>query len=309
MASAVCHGAASIIAAFATGKGAAFGIKLQTKATVELNQSGRVKAGIKGSPKESTRLMELCVKNTLKHFGFKHGAVVETESGIPIAAGLKSSSVAANAVVLATAGALAEKHGEVRELRLSKKDRRQELVINGNVVEPLTLVNIGVDSALQAKVTVTGAFDDATASFLGGYTVTDNKERKVLRSGDMESLNVVILLPDKKIYTSKADLSRIDMVKNSVNIAWMRALEGDIYTAINLNGILHALAFNQNPEIPLAALKAGAVAAGLTGKGPAVIALVRGDAAKVKKVKAAWKRFDGRIMETQTNNAPAHLVR
>lgn len=306
MTSALCHGAASIIAAFATGRGAAFGIGLETKAKVELDNTGKIRGLIKESPREDTRLIELCVKNTLKKFGYKYGALVETESNIPIAAGLKSSSVAANATVLAAAGALAEKHGEIREVRLSKKEKIREVIIKGRVIDPLELVNIGVDSALQAKVTVTGAFDDATASFLGGYTVTDNKQRRILRSGDMESMNVVVLIPDKKIYTSKADLKKIGLIKNSVNVAWDLALKGDLYTALTLNGFLHSLAFNQNPEVQLEAIKAGALAAGLSGKGPAVVALTRGDAKKIKK---AWNQFEGKIIETKTNNLQAHIVR
>jgi shikimate kinase len=219
---------------------------------------------------------------------------------------LKSSSVAANATVLATAGSLAEKYGEIREIRLSKKERRQELVIKGRVVDPLELVNIGVDSALQAKVTVTGAFDDATASFFGGYTITDNRERRILRSGDMESLNAVILVPGKKSYTIKVDLSKIPLIQNSVQAAWEMAMKGELYTALTLNGFLHAIALNYNPEIQLEALKAGAIAAVLSGKGPAVIALARGS---TKKIKKALSQFEGKIIETKTNNTQACILK
>ncbi|MDD5112372.1 MAG: shikimate kinase [Candidatus Altiarchaeota archaeon] len=306
MTSAICHGAASIIAAFATGRGAAFGTGLSTTATVELTGGRGITASIGGNSREDTKLMKLCVGNTLKHFGFSSGASVRTESDIPIAAGLKSSSVAANAVVLATAGALAERHGEIREVRLSKTERRQELYINGRLVPPLELINIGVDSALQAKVTVTGAFDDATASYFGGYTITNNRRREILRSGDMESLDVLILLPEKRrIYTVKADLSNIGAIRSGVNAAWNLALEGDLYTAITMNGLLHAVAFKQDAQIPIAALNAGAIAAALSGKGPAVVALARGNASKIKK---ALSRFGGKIIETRTNNTPARII-
>lgn len=305
MTSAVSHGAATVVAAFATGRGAALGVDLQTRATVELDNSRRIEVEIKGNPGEDTTLVELCVKNTLRHFNFKYGAVVETESNIPIARGLKSSSVAANAVVLATAGALAERHGEVRRVRLSKTESRQELYIKGRLADFLELVNIGVDSALQAGVSVTGAFDDATASFLGGYVVTDNKERSILRRGDVESMKAVILIPDEKAYTTKVDLSRIKLVKNSVNAAWEMALEGDLYTALTLNGLLHSIALRRDAETALEALKAGAVAAGLTGKGPAVVALTRGNAGKIKK---AWSRFDGSIVEAKTSNRQAYVL-
>ncbi|MBM3309821.1 MAG: shikimate kinase, partial [Candidatus Altiarchaeales archaeon] len=147
---------------------------------------------------------------------------------------------------------------------------------------------------------------DATASYFGGYTVTDNRERKILRSGDVESLNAVILIPSKKVYTTKVDLSKIGLIKNSVQAAWEMAMKGEIYTAMTLNGFLHAIALNYSPEIQMEALKAGAIAAVLSGKGPAVIALTRGD---TKKIKKALSQFEGKIIETKTNNTQAYILK
>jgi shikimate kinase len=79
-----------------------------------------------------------------------------------------------------------------------------------------------------------------------------------------------------------------------------------LYTALTLNGLLHAAALNYNQEIPLAALNAGAIAAGVSGKGPAVVALTRGSTSKIKK---AWKRFGFKIIEAKTNNEPACIVK
>ena len=71
--------------------------------------------------------------------------------------GLKSSSAAANAVALASTAAL------------------------GKHLDDLELVKLGVDAAFDAKVTVTGAFDDACASYFGGIVVTDNLNRKIIK--------------------------------------------------------------------------------------------------------------------------------
>src|SRR3989442_14137880 len=105
---AVAHGAASILNAFATGKGAAIGVDLWTRARVTLRDGvgetyGLAARGPQGSSKLATRVAE----KVLEHYGYGgklHGEVA-TSSNIPTADGLKSSSTAANAVSLATASA------------------------------------------------------------------------------------------------------------------------------------------------------------------------------------------------------------
>ena len=98
----------------------------------------KIKGCIEGGG--DTTLIEYCISLTLQRFGCDCGANVATKSEIPIASGLKSSSAAANAAVLATLDALGEK------------------------LDVLEAVKIGVQAALEAKVTITGAFDDACAS-------------------------------------------------------------------------------------------------------------------------------------------------
>lgn len=304
---ALSHGAATIIAAFATGRGAAFGVDLWTKASVELDDSGRIKAEITGHPSESTVLLECCVRRVLKEFGMvEKGAVVKTESNILIACGLKSSSTAANAAVLAAVGAVAKERGEIKEVRLDKKTREQRIMIDGQEVDSLRMIKIGVEAALEAKVTITGAFDDASASFLGGYAVTDNMRREILRSGEMEDdLHVLIFVSGPKSYSSNVDVKKVKVLEREIDLAWNEALKGNLYTALTLNGLMHSTIFNFNPNIALEALKAGSVAAGLSGKGPAVVALTR-DPAKVKDV---WSgHFEGMIIEARVNNDKAKII-
>jgi len=284
---AVCSGAATIVNAIATGKGAAFGIGLETRASVELDDSGIIKAKIKEAEDEDTSLMLACVRNVFSFFGVDYGAKVETESNIPIARGLKSSSAAANAVVLAATAAV---------LRENPRLRRPD---------DLVLINIGVDAALEAGVTITGAFDDAAASYFGGYVVTDNNKRKIMRLGRMKPYKVLLFVPEEKSYTAKVNVARTKLLEKEILAAWELALDGDILSAMKLNGILYSAVLDQDPKVALAALDAGAVSAGLCGKGPAVAALVDGDP---KKVAAAWKKFDGEIIVTETNNKRARVL-
>ena len=111
-ATAIAHGAATIVNAIALGKGAAFGVDLWTKAEVKLtDEAGIIEAEIASDPKESTLLIEKTAARVLRRFSLEKsfGAKVKTLSNIPIARGLKSSSAAANATALATVAALGQK--------------------------------------------------------------------------------------------------------------------------------------------------------------------------------------------------------
>lgn len=305
-ATAISHGAATIINAIATGKGAGFGIDLETKATVKLDDTREITGKIKEAPDENTKLIELCAKKVLEHFNIDRGAEIVTESNIPIARGLKSSSTAANAVVLATVGAIAkDKYGKIKEKRLAKGVTEQQIFINNQLVENELLINLGVDAAIEAKVTITGAFDDASASFLGGFVVTDNVKREILRFGDFENLNVLIFVPEEKTYTRGVVVKRMKLLEREINLAWNEALKGNLYTAMTLNGVLYSATTKNNAEIALSALKAGAIAAGLSGTGPSVAALARDN---INKICSALEQFGGQVITTKVNNEKAKVI-
>ncbi|MFH0860894.1 MAG: shikimate kinase [Candidatus Altiarchaeota archaeon] len=298
-ASAVSHGAATIICAFATGRGGALGINLKTKATAELDGSGEITAAIVGQPDESTLLLESCARRVLEYFRMDYGVDIRTESNIPIASGLKSSSTAANAAVLALSGAIAREHGQV-----IGRGNSQKLVVKGRTLDHETLIKLGVKAAFDAKVTITGAYDDATASYFGGYTVTDNLRRKIIRRGRIKPLKAVVFVPEGRSYSGKVDVKRVKTLKKEIGLAWETAKKGDIFTAMTLNGLYHTLLFKQNPEVTLEALNAGAVAAGLSGTGPSVVALARNP----KPIVKSWKQFDGSILTAETNNLRASVL-
>lgn len=284
---ACAHGAATIANAIATGKGAAFGISLKTTATVRLNRTGRFRGIIHGFTGEDTLLIELCAKKILDCAGLKYGAEIETTSDIPIASGLKSSSTAANAVVLAAYSAARKAR---KDLRLTDKQ----------------LLDIAVDAALEAKVTITGAYDDAAASYYGGYVVTDNEKRKIIKKGPMDKrLMAVVYVPEEKTYTAKVDVDRLKLVSGPALMAWKEASGGERYTALTANGLIYSAALGCDTRIPLAALEAGAVSAGISGKGPAVVALTKDD---TDRIVSAWKKFPGNIILAGINNNKARIL-
>ena len=285
-AEAIAHGAATIVNAIALGKGAAFGVDLWTKAEVRITEEPHIITGeIASDPAESTVLIERTVSRVFHHFSVEKcfGAKVKTLSNIPVAKGLKSSSVAANAVALATVAAL------------------------GKTLDDLTLVKLGVDAAFDAKVTVTGAFDDACASYFGGAVVTDNLKKKLLKRVALtDDLVVLFHVPSRKAYTVDSDVKRLQTVKPLVEIAYKEALKEKFWAALSLNGIVYSSALGYDALVALDALAAGALAAGLCGKGPAVTAVVSND--NIDLVRTALQRHEGEILQSCLNHEKAKVL-
>jgi shikimate kinase len=250
------HGAATIVNAIATGKGASFGIDLRTWAEVTLDDSSQVDVEIEGFAGEPTRLVENCFRAIADKLrpGERLGARIVTRSQVPVSRGLKSSSAAANAVIMATLDALDE------------------------TVEPLFAIRLGTKCAIDAGVSVTGAFDDACASWLGGAVVTDNRTNQLLKREPMDpKLKVVIHVPP--FQTRKAGLprERISAVADLAEIAFQMAMKGDYFGAMKLNGLCYASALRVDQDITFRALELGARSAGLSGTGPATAILVDSD--------------------------------
>jgi shikimate kinase len=278
---ACASGAGTIINAIATWKGAAFGIDLKTFAKVKLSENEiGVSGSIEETPEGDARLIERCVELVLERFGLELGGTVRTRSEIPLAGGLKSSSAAANASVLATLRAV------------------------GKTLPPLESVKLGVRAAKEVGVTVTGAFDDACASFLGGIVVTDNRNMELIRREETES-KVLIFAPSRKAYSADTDVKRSRLIAQYVEIAYGLALEGDYESAMTLNGFLYCGALGFDTEYMLLALECGVKGVSLSGTGPSYAALVKDD--QIKELKSAWEScgMEGRVIETTINNRDA----
>ncbi|MGZ4925642.1 MAG: shikimate kinase, partial [Halobacteriota archaeon] len=268
-----------VINAIATLEGSAFAIGLKTQAEVEVVDSG-ITCEIADNPSADTSLIAECGRLVIERYAPKSGVHIVTRSEIPIASGLKSSSAAANAAVLALV--------EAFDVEL----------------EPLDIVKLGVLAARRAGVTVTGAFDDACASFFGGLVFTDNAHDVLLKRVEI-SAAVLVYVPRSKAYSAKADVSRARLLAPWVETAYHLALDGEYEKAMVLNGVLYCAAFGFSPEPILSALAAGAQAATLSGTGPAYIALV--DRSSLRTVKQAWEPLEGFVIETETSNRGAQI--
>lgn len=279
---AACRGAVTIVNAIPTGMGAAFGITLEADAEVKLEEGADFVYD--GAP-EGAELVEGCVKAVLDKTSLgAFGADVRVSSDIPASRGLKSSSAVSNAVVLAAARAA------------------------GADLDDGQILGVAVDQSLKAGVTVTGAFDDASACYLGGAVVTDNRQRLILSRGTIDrSLRTVIHVPDRRI--GKASVKSLDfsVIRAESEEAVKLALAGEYAKAMELNSKACARVLDLSEEVAEFARARGAVAAGITGTGPATVALV--DRASARELaEALGDRFEGVVLIADINDIPAREV-
>ncbi|SDK90491.1 shikimate kinase [Natronorubrum texcoconense] len=283
---AVAPAAGTVLNALATGTGAAFAIDLETTATVELTTDGSIDAEIAGQPDADTVLVERCAELTIDEYAeiagldaSAVGARVRTESEVPMASGLKSSSAAANATVLATLDAL-------------------EIV---GTVERIDACRLGVRAARDAGVTVTGAFDDASASMLGGVTVTDNLGDELLAREEID-WSALVYIPPEQSFSADADVSACERIAPMADLVAELALDGRYGEAMTVNGFAFcgALEFSTGPMIDALPDVTGV---SLSGTGPSYVAV--GDQDTLETVRERWAERDGttRLLRTRTDGA------
>jgi len=291
---ATAPGAGTVLNALATGQGSAFAIDVETTATVELAADADAVTGeIAGAPDADTRLIERCVERVVGRFGDGEGGTVATDSEVPMAAGLKSSSAAANATVLATLDALG----------VELVDDDTDVQAAGDAITKLDACRIGVEAARDVGVTITGAFDDASASMLGGVVVTDNTADELL-AHETREWAVLVWTPPERAYSADADVDRCANVAGMADLVAELALDGRFGEAMTVNGLAYsaALDFDTDPTVEAMPHCHGV---SLSGTGPSVVAV--GDEASLAAVRESWAERDGTLIETTTRTTGASI--
>jgi shikimate kinase len=277
-----CRGAATIVNAIATGKGAAFGISLETDAVVEVEEgSGDI---VVRESAEDPSLAVQCVRAVAsKTIKKKVEGEVHVRSDIPVSRGLKSSSAVSNAIVLAAARAFE------------------------NDMSDMDILLTGIEESIKAGVTVTGAFDDASACLLGGVVVTNNRSFTVLKQGRLDpDLEIVIHVPSRKITKAKVKELDFSPIRTKIDQAVDHAMKGEYLKAMELNSRAYSKVLDVSEDAAELARKNGALAAGISGTGPATVALCQpGEAGSVSK---AWEMLEGTVMRARMNETPAKEV-
>ena len=280
-------GSATIINAIATGFGSAFGIGLDIECIAKTASEGISCSNDVGA---DNTLMEICVQKVFNHYNIdekEFGIDLKTKSQLPMASGLSSSSASSNAIVKVVSSIISEEF-DLKSL------------------EDLEVINMAIDASLQAGVTITGSFDDATASYFGGVVVTDNKNREFIIKERMEEYPVLVYMPNYYSKSGDSNPDRMRLLAPLVETAFGFARNKDYFKALNLNGLIYSAALGFDSTIAIDALEAGAVASGLSGTGSSFVAIANQDS--VDDVKDVWSRFEGTVFETEVDNVGCKIL-
>ncbi|AWR94846.1 shikimate kinase [Acidianus brierleyi] len=170
---------------------------------------------------------------------------VNIRSEIPQMSGLKSSSAVSTALI----AAISEKFG----------------------IE-VDIPKLSAILSIKSGVSVTGAYDDATAAYYGGVSFTYNKEFKLIKMENFpEDISILILAIGNRPNIDLKILKKYNLLFEEIFKIALR----DIITAMKLNGLAIAEILGYDKEPIISALKNGAIASGISGNGPSIFALCK----------------------------------
>ena len=276
---ATLHGAISIVNAIAMGKGATLGISLKTEATIKTSLG---KGVILESDNKtiSSRLVNRVVQKAVpKKVLDKNKLKISIRSEIPTGYGLKSSSAISSAVALACAKLFRPKWSDY------------EILISG------------VEASIETKVSITGAYDDACGCYYGGFVVTDNYKRKIIKSEKgPRNLTSVIFIPKSRKRGKVKNLKKLSIVFDQ---AWRMARNSDYWNAMILNGLATSSILNSEPKIITDLIERGALGATISGNGPAIAAVVKKE--DIQNIKKIFSSLQGKTIISEINNKKAEV--
>ncbi len=263
--------AGTVINALATGKGCAFGLNLKTEVRIsvenDLKRCITIENGIENENKMVDRI--------LLSSGIK--GVVEIKSEIPRGCGLGSSSAFMNALLTSAF-----------KLRREKLDAYRILTANARI-------------SLEMGISYTGAFDDAAASLLGGFCLSDNMKMKLYRR-DVIKGDAVVLIP--RWARGKVCLEDIRKNPTEVEKAFKEAFDGNYMSAMASNSSYYCRIL----KYPMAPVETGFkknIPVGLSGNGPAYVAF--GNRKNLKEIENIWIDY-GKVIRTELVTKPASDV-
>lgn len=239
------HAGISILNAISSGYGASMAIDLSLSVEVE---KGPYRLTIEGYPSDD-RLVKALLKRLNEELGIASSYTITVRSFIPTSQGLKSSSALSSALAKAI------------------------VIAEGLDVKDEELLRLACKASIDAGVSITGAYDDACASFFGGIVLTDNTSMKLLKRWEADESLVVLVACSTSLPKSKVRVEDYERLRG-VGMKVKELVEDErFYEALTLNGMLTSAAQGYDSDLPYEAIKMGALAAGVTGTGPGIAIL------------------------------------
>jgi len=279
VARATIHSAISIVNAIATGKGAALGISKKVNVEMETSHGNGIIIEVENKSMSSRLINKVIRKIVSKNELSKTKLKISLDSEVPTGYGLKSSSAISTAVAMVCA-------------KLFKPG-----------MSDFEILNTGVNASIETKVSLTGAYDDACACYYGGFVVTDNYKKKLIRSEKcFNHVSAVIFIPKSR---KRGNVRKLKTFSDDFEQAWNLAKKSDYWNAMNLNGIATSTILSSEPEIILKLIENGAIGASVSGNGPSIAAIVKNNS--VTKIKKIFSTLEGNTTVAQINNKKAEV--
>jgi shikimate kinase len=276
---ATVHGAISIVNAIATGKGATLGITSKVEATVSTSDGKGIFLEANNQT-ISSKLINMVVERIVPKKEIEKNKIkISLISEIPTGYGLKSSSATSSVVSLAC-----------------------HKLFKPNFTDKQVLL-AGVDASIVAKVSLTGAYDDACACYYGGTIVTNNYTREIIKMQKTPiNLGVVIFVPRSR---KRGNIKKLRNLKDVFERAWNFAKDGNYWNAMILNGFAASTVLNSDPKIISRLVEEGALGASVSGNGPAIAAIAKKD--NISQIKKVFSELEGTILTSDVNNKRAEV--
>ena len=273
------YGAVSIVNAIAIQKGSTLGIDTFVETRLTKNEGTGIHI-ISENKTISSRLINKVIENMIPRKILEKTKIeLEFKSNIPTGYGLKSSSAISNAIVAAITKAFNSKLTDEQILK------------------------IGARASIQAKVSITGAYDDACACYFGGFNVTDNSKMKLFhREVAPNDLDVIIFLPKSR---KRGNLKKLKNFRPAFEKAWELARNSDYWNAAIVNGVATTAILNDEPRLIMELMEKGAKCATISGNGPSLIAI--SDKKNKTKIQRVFSGLDGKIITSKINNKKAEI--
>lgn len=277
-------GAISIVNAWSNGLGAAIAINLRVKAAVSLFEDEESKIEIITDYRSvrGTNYLKRIARRMLDFYPHEKqsGMLIRIDSALPIGRGLKSSAA------VGVAAAMAIK----RVLRLKLRAHH--------------IVQVVTQAAFSSGLTTAGSLDDTWTSLVGGACFTNIETVSLVSRKLVERLQVILLLPlesDRRVKPGSRDSLKFH--RHDVRQLWYRACKGEVFPTMTANGLIHACHFGYDTSPISQAMRAGALAATLSGKGPAFAAVC--DRSKTASIATQWGIYGWPLCITNLSNVGA----
>ncbi|MHB8632982.1 MAG: shikimate kinase [Thermoplasmatota archaeon] len=257
------HSAVSILNATATGIGCSLAVEGGVEALWTWTETPGL--ALEGVPDDrlATAVRELVAPA-------RAGARASVRSAFPAHRGLKTSSAAAAALLVA-----------------ARRDLGHRITVH-------ELVRDAVAVSRTAGITLTGALDDQMAVVMGGCRLTDNRKGEAIAHIPVRPWAVAVWVPEASI--SKLRVAAVDPAPIRAEVEGLpeMVLDGRIPEAMTANGraftgLYERAGLPVDGRAAAAALAAGALGAGLSGTGPSVAALFRHPVALPAVLGGAWR--------------------